>query len=400
MIHIRHNSDLTARSVHTQIDLQQQTPEGLERLIGDIFTLNRAHVVTLLYGKQPVVSLSVQELSESRSLGLAYLTTIHVTGKNKPALHCFYPRSRVHELKEVTYLPSRARCVLDKRIGNFAFRLPHLGDIELQATVPWAETKTNSILCDTDVACQAYWGKSRVSTSAYTAIGVGKQVNEDAALVKGLRDGSLLLGVIDGIGGRGGGVLAARALADTLATQVTSSKCFRELSALLPRELQNSYSDVSISFPALASPRMGAVLTAVKVGRSFFECVRSGDCRVGHYRISEGKAKCLWASEDQVTKGVRPTNLVHLEGGIAQSVDLSVMRHRIQPGDTLILGTDGFWKTVSASEIKAALRKHSNPSEITTQLSQIVEERMKESKSLRDNFSFIVHQHYPGRTRS
>jgi serine/threonine protein phosphatase PrpC len=165
------------------------------------------------------------------------------------------------------------------------------------------------------------------------------------------------------------------------------------MQSYLPQELSNSFSDVNERYPLLASPRMGAVFATAKVGRSYFEWTRAGDCRIAQFRASRKRTDCLWASEDQISSNKKPTNFLCLEKGIAQPITLKIARHKIERGDTIILGSDGFWRTVTLKEVERILHQQPQPSAVGSHLERIINERMRSHRRLRDNFSFAIYRH-------
>jgi len=82
-----------------------------------------------------------------------------------------------------------------------------------------------------------------------------------------------------------------------------------------------------------------------------------------------------------------------LKKGLAQPIKLSIIRRQIERGDTIIIGSDGFWQTVTTKEVEHCLHRHKLPTVAGEELEKIINERMRNQKRLRDNFSFVIYQH-------
>lgn len=388
-----HGETLGLKTIRTEIDIRGVPSDEIQKLIQGVLSVHAGQIVTLKHGATPLATLSVGELTSSRDLGLVYHVSVHTDDKERPAVTFFDPRTELKFKQSSLYLPSRSRCVVAKDIGEGSFRLPHLADIERGSHLIWQSQPPYQMLSDTERLTYSADSSSNGRHYANLSIGRGKRTNEDAIILKQLSDNSKLIGVVDGIGGRGGGLLASRAVISALSHHVTSTHSFREIASHLPHELQSVFTDINERYPLLTSSRMGVALAVVKVGRSFLECARAGDCRIVHFRASRKRPRCTWATEDQVTPSRKPTNVLCLEKGLAQPIKLSIIRRQIERGDTIIIGSDGFWQTVTTKEVEHCLHRHKLPTVAGEELEKIINERMRNQKRLRDNFSFVIYQH-------
>jgi serine/threonine protein phosphatase PrpC len=380
-------------SIHTQLDISNIPADQIQGVLQGSICTHPQQVITLQHGAIPLATLSIDQLSSSRELGLVYHVTVHSDRKGKPAVTFFDQRTELPFSDGPSYLPSGAWCAVKKSISGIVFRLPFLGDIECRLEQAWGQAHPYTILSDTERLIHSTDSSTQAGHYAHLGIGTGKPLNEDAVIISELKDTSRLLAVVDGIGGRGSGLLAARAVASSLACHALCTRSFRKMQSYLPKDLSNTFDDVQGRYPLLTSPRMGAVFAAAKVGRSFFECTHAGDCRVAHFRASRKRTRCVWASEDQISSGKKPTNVLCLEKGIAQPIKLKTARHKIERGDTIILGSDGFWRTVTLKEVERCLHQYPTPSAVGSHLERIINERMQNQRRLRDNFSFAVYRH-------
>jgi serine/threonine protein phosphatase PrpC len=84
---------------------------------------------------------------------------------------------------------------------------------------------------------------------------------------------------------------------------------------------------------------------------------------------------------------------MRLERGIAQPIELTIVRHKIERGDTVILGSDGFWRALTNKEIERCLHQKSSVLSTGVYFEQTIHERMQSQRRLRDNFSFVIYRH-------
>lgn len=392
---IQHNfgSALGLRTVNTQVDIQDVPAQEIEALVKGILSAHVGQLVTLRHGAQPIVTLSVDEISPHRDLGLVYHITRYKTPKEKPAVSFLDPRT-LHPLDEgIAYLPSGTWCSVNRRIADLSFRLPQLGDIERGSNSAWQVKNTYALLTDAE---RITWGPASSSPPhaySHLCLGNSKRVNEDAAVIKELSDHSHLIAVADGIGGRGGGLLAARVVVGAFAHHVSSSSALRRANSFLPHEFQSVFTDISERYPLLTSPRMGAACAAVTVSPASFEYIHAGDCRIGHFRSSQKRTRCLWQTDDQVTSRGRPVNVVCLEKGHIQSLILPVRSRKVVDGDIIIIGSDGFWRSMTTKEVEKTLHAHPTPMAAGERFAKLIDQRMTRQKGLRDNYSFVIHHH-------
>jgi serine/threonine protein phosphatase PrpC len=393
MIHLNlgHNANLSA--IQTQVDISTIPPDQIQGLLRSILSAHPDHAITLKHKTIPLASFTVDQLSSSRELGLVYHVTVHADRKGKPAATFFDPRTELPVGNDPSYLPSGAWCSVKKNISGVHFRLPFLGDVERGLQRASGLTSACTILSDAERTNHLVESSKHMHCYAQLGIGKGKSLNEDAVVISELKDSSKLLAVVDGIGGRGAGLLAARSVASALSSNVLCSKSFRDIESLLPQHFGNTFTDVNDRYPLLTSPHMGAALAAARIGRSYFECARGGDCRIAHFRAFRNRTRCIWASEDQCSSTSKPTNIMRLERGIAQPIELTIVRHKIERGDTVILGSDGFWRALTNKEIERCLHQKSSVLSTGVYFEQTIHERMQSQRRLRDNFSFVIYRH-------
>lgn len=240
---------------------------------------------------------------------------------------------------------------------------------------------------------------SNAETAGRSMCGAGRRHNEDQFLIARLErtmhvsesglpvaDGttidegaqSWVFVVADGVGGHGDGEVASAVAVDALARfafvlmpwlvvvtpnadhtlRLALSRAFADAEARLRRVARRENLD-----PELAT----TVTMAVTTGSELF-VVHVGDCRA--YIVRQGELRCLTADHtlagELASKGVTPTSeenrlrlenlLVNVVGGSTRGVHIDLHRTRVEPGDVLLLGTDGLHRHVSPEGILQALQ--------------------------------------------
>ena len=196
-----------------------------------------------------------------------------------------------------------------------------------------------------------------VEWAAATAAGRRRGVNEDAW---GHRHGVFV--VADGMGGRSGGALAARAAIDGLldhlpaAHHVEWRDVIAEVSAAVVRAGREQHIE-----------RLGTTLLAAVVGGPIVTLVHVGDSRA--YRLGGGRldaltsdhnvrAELLAAGLDVAEyrdRGVVLHGLTSYLGIEGDVLRVDVLAVPVRAGDRLLLCTDGIHRQLTDAEVRAAL---------------------------------------------
>jgi protein phosphatase len=202
-----------------------------------------------------------------------------------------------------------------------------------------------------------------------------------------------LLAVADGMGGMSGGERASQLCLDTLA---------EELAAKLPAQGAPSrealchvlvetvrHANARIREEAAADSKlkgMGTTLTAVVFGSNKLSIVQVGDSRC--YLVRAGQASQLTRDqtvwETMLASGKEPDqnlarapwkNMLVQAVGAQPNVEPVVSEHGLEPGDAVVLCSDGLHRVVQADEIAAAIGREPSPGAVANALIALANER-------------------------
>lgn len=216
-------------------------------------------------------------------------------------------------------------------------------------------------------------------TGTATHIG-GRDTNEDAVLVS---EG--LYAVADGIGGLRDGEIASRLALDTLDAAFAAD---RTVSGLL-----GACQEANRAVWGQANGRdniMGTTLAALAMTSDAAGIVlHAGDSRL--YRLRRGRLEQLTHDHTVIADQIRAGELSEADActhphrfvltraiGVFPHVDVDHSGVSCEPGDRLLLCSDGLFKTLTAGEIKGALTSEGEPQRFADQLVTAAVERKAE----------------------
>ncbi len=203
-----------------------------------------------------------------------------------------------------------------------------------------------------------------VGWGAATSAGMRRRVNEDAW---GRR--ADLFVVADGMGGRGGGALAARTSIDRLLERVGEAGGHPDWRVVV--EAVNA--DVLAVAAARGIARVGTTLLAAAVGGPLVTLVHLGDSRAYRLtRVVDGgdrldllthdhnvRAELLAAGldvRDYRDRGVALHGLTSFIGLEHEVLRIDVLAVPVRSGDRVLLCTDGVYRQLDDDELRLALR--------------------------------------------
>jgi protein phosphatase len=210
---------------------------------------------------------------------------------------------------------------------------------------------------------------------SHTDVGRAREKNEDSHAEYVLADGSLLLIVADGMGGHGHGDLAsqmaARIIGETF--QMSSSGDPRER---LKAGFASANQQIIAEAERIGGQGMGTTCTAVYIpnGRGEAWVAHIGDSRI--YHVREGRL--IWRTTDhtRVQKMVemgllaaeqakdhpdanvvtRALGYSQLADGTVIEADVKIEPLNLQPGDSIVMCSDGLYDDVEDHEIAEAMQ--------------------------------------------
>ncbi len=202
-------------------------------------------------------------------------------------------------------------------------------------------------------------------------LGGGWPGNEDACGQCQLDDNEVLVAVADGVGGNGGGDVASRLAIETTIRLYRAGPTGRDPGKFLRHAVRQA--NVAIHDDALATPalaRMATTLTAVIVRGDLLWAVHVGDTRL--YLVRGETIRPLTRDHNVASERVR----LHLQGAesarqdperslLTRSLGASFvpsvdrLSAQLEPGDRLVLCTDGIHTLVEDQEILGYCRGQS-----------------------------------------
>ena len=240
----------------------------------------------------------------------------------------------------------------------------------------------------TEASRKGFEMATHVFPGTSTHIG-GRETNQDAVLVS---DG--LFAVADGIGGLHNGEVASRLALDTLDA---AFKVDRSVSGLLNAcgEANRAVGQHQTADGEEAT--MGTTLVALAMTSDVKAVVlHTGDSRL--YRLRRGRLEQLTHDHTVTAELVRTGELSEEDAqshpyrhvltraiGVSPDVDIDYAGVSCEPGDRLILCTDGLFKVLSADEMKGVLASEAEPQQAADALVHGAAERGAE-----DNVTAMV----------
>jgi serine/threonine protein phosphatase PrpC len=225
-------------------------------------------------------------------------------------------------------------------------------------------------------AVEEVWDKVRnrpmpVGLAALTDVGLVRTLNEDNWSWAALDDGVYLYAVADGMGGHESGEVASEVAAHTIcrvardrfrATRDRSSEAIENI-------LDEAFQTANNTVKGMAEERrndMGTTLVSALVTRNLGLLANVGDSRA--YLMREGVLYQVSRDHSLVARMVEQNRLTSEEArnhphsnillrtvGTERNVEIDIFRVDLEPGDRLLLCSDGLWGEVPDEVIESIL---------------------------------------------
>ncbi len=232
-----------------------------------------------------------------------------------------------------------------------------------------------------------------MTTTTRTHIGYKKENNEDRLFVREIDpDGTLLL-IADGLGGHPGGEIAASLVVESIAAEPAVMQQ-EDLAELLVRAGETVIQH-GASHPKVDG--MGTTATLVLVQKTQVRWTHLGDGRLYHFHNNklhcitrdQTLARLLYDQEKISWDEIRDHKLNHFLEQCLGEEDPAPDSGSFewQPGDTLLLNTDGLHDMVPDSTIQTILAGESS---LDTKADQLLQEALEAGGE--DNVTFILCQ--------
>lgn len=254
--------------------------------------------------------------------------------------------------------------------------------------------------------------------AAHTDVGRGRKVNEDGFFKMDLGDGRTVLGVVDGMGGHGGGDVACDVIARSVQYSVNAGAPLPEAFEYSQSALQYEYEErLKLVRLGMESPSssMGACVAGVEIGRGHMRFAHAGDCAGLLIRVDEGgratimhETKDHTAVQDLLDQGKITkeeafmheernvvTRCISLENGAKSPLEIETSELlTIAAGDWVVLLSDGVTDNLRTEEIVRIIEASSSPYDALERIYACTESMMKSAGGKKDNLSVLVYRHY------
>lgn len=222
-----------------------------------------------------------------------------------------------------------------------------------------------------------------MEVGAATDVGLQRSRNEDALLVD---EDARVFAVADGLGGHPAGDVASGIAVDTLHRALDRSSQDREeapdrlLSAAL-REAHEAVVQGAADDPSRSGMGTTVVVTMLADGGHEAWVAHVGDSRAYLFRRSD----LHQVTSDHTTGGLLRTGTISQALGTSGGIDPDVVRLDLEPGDRLLLCSDGLTDMVDVDTIGGIVADDAPPQEVCHRLVDVAKER-----GGHDNISVIV----------
>ncbi|VVT24536.1 conserved hypothetical protein [Sphingomonas sp. EC-HK361] len=194
-----------------------------------------------------------------------------------------------------------------------------------------------------------------LTSGALTHVGLVRQVNEDRLLDRPDRG---LWAVADGMGGHGGGDLAATRAMEALQAAADAP----EITCASVRAAIDTANATIVAENARTGGQSGATIVALRIEGSSADILWAGDSRA--YRIRAGRAEQI-SHDHSVVQDLVDAGLIAAEDaerhprahvvtralGVGPAVDIAHRHVDVLPGDRFLLCSDGFSRSLPLADL-------------------------------------------------
>lgn len=204
-----------------------------------------------------------------------------------------------------------------------------------------------------------------------------------------------LFAIADGMGGYSHGKLASLLAVEALNRSLAALDLSSPGHKTLRRSFEVANTRVFQASQAIAAGHMGTTLTAALIQANHLHIGHVGDSRV--YLVRDGKSTCLSSDHTSVGDLVRMKVLTpdkirtHSQRsiltraiGLSLFVQPDITQHKIQPGDRLILCSDGVWAMIEDDEFGQVSSRTNDVQHLSQKLIDIALDRESD-----DNVSVV-----------
>lgn len=219
--------------------------------------------------------------------------------------------------------------------------------------------------------------ESSLITAAMTDVGLARVLNEDNWAWVSLNEDTQLFVVADGMGGHDSGEVASEVAATTICR--VARERFSRAEDLSPEDMENildeAFQEANNTVKATAEERgndMGTTLVALLIHKNLGLLANVGDSR--GYLLRDGVLHQVSRDHSLVSKMVEQgritaeearthphSNILLRTVGTERNVEIDIFRLELEPGDILLLNSDGLWGEVEDEDIENILNQYDDP---------------------------------------
>jgi PPM family protein phosphatase len=249
----------------------------------------------------------------------------------------------------------------------------------------------------------------RLVTHHLTSRG-GRPENQDAVRQVVNKDFALLA-LADGLGGQGGGALAARCCVETVAEAFARSPSLSDahLQALVDEADQTVASLRLEQWRGASSGGMRTTLALLAVCNDIARWAHVGDSRVYWFRNNVLMHRTRDHSVSELVAGLEDDSLTAppdetdrhrllrvVGGGEGCRAELGETAIQLRPGDAFMLCSDGVWSLIPDAEITTALSKVATPADWCAALEGLLKQQFGDKIPGKiDDYSMILGMVFP-----
>jgi type VI secretion system protein ImpM len=187
----------------------------------------------------------------------------------------------------------------------------------------------------------------RYRSAAASNAGCVREINQDSFLE---RPDAGIWGVADGLGGHADGEVASRMVCDALADVVPELSFEHLIDVVRQRVVDVNEQLIRAATRPVNAVQSGSTVVTLLARGSSCAILWAGDSRA--YRWRNGGLEQLTRDHSLAAlEGLSDSNAITRAVGGEATLDLDLVRHRVEPGDRFLLCSDGLSKTVSKEQL-------------------------------------------------
>jgi len=230
--------------------------------------------------------------------------------------------------------------------------LPHPDSFASLLDGSWTQRRWRSVAARVDASALPETlvddpSPPRYRSAAASDVGCVREINQDSFLE---RTDAGIWSVADGLGGHANGEVASRMVCDALADVVPDSSFEQMIEIVRQRVGDVNEQLVRAANRPVNAVHSGSTVVTLLARGSACAILWAGDSRA--YRWRKGGLEQLTRDHSLAAlEGLSDSNAITRAVGGEATLDLDLVRDRVEPGDRFLLCSDGLTKTVSKEQL-------------------------------------------------